>query len=451
MAIINGTNFNDNNTVNGLPFIFRPALNGVVDGIFDLPDTINGLAGDDILNALGTNDTLNGGSGNDRLNGNGGNDTLNGGADNDQLFGGAGNDFLNGGAGRDILNGGTGRDFIVADGDGGIYRGEADNDRMFSGLGPETMDGGTGVDLIDHTIFNGNYVFNMATGLTNFDGESYTNFENATMGGGNDIVTGNAAANVINGGAGNDALIGGAGVDTLNGGTGNDKIVADGDGGTYRGEADDDLMFSGIGSETMDGGTGVDTINHAAFDGNYVFNMVSGKTNFAGEDYIHFENATMGDGNDTVTGNALANVINGGAGNDTLTGGNGDDILNGGAGHDTLIDGFGDDRFLFNSGQVFDTNDLGIDTINSLEVGFDKIVLDKTTFTTLASAPGTLLAAEFAVDPTSFSIAADIVYFTSSGNLYYNENGVLPGIGTRFANLAGSPDNITASDFLVQA
>ena len=72
---------------------------------------------------------------------------------------------------------------------------------MFSGLGPETMDGGIGVDLIDHTAFNGNYVFNMATGLTNFAGESYTNFENATMGGGNDTVTGNASNNVINGGA----------------------------------------------------------------------------------------------------------------------------------------------------------------------------------------------------------------------------------------------------------
>ncbi|GCA96329.1 calcium-binding protein, partial [Microcystis aeruginosa 11-30S32] len=44
------------------------------------------------------------------------------------------------------------------------------------------MDGGTGTDTIDHTIFAGNYVFNMATGLTNFGGESFINFENANMG-----------------------------------------------------------------------------------------------------------------------------------------------------------------------------------------------------------------------------------------------------------------------------
>src|SRR6202000_1911287 len=115
---------------------------------------------------------------------------------NNVTNGAGGNDTLPGGGGVDTLNGGAGDDIIRSDGDGGTYRGEAGNDTMFSGLGPETMDGGIGgVDLIDHTIFNGNYVFNMATGLTNFAGESYTNFENANMGGGNDTVTGNAANN----------------------------------------------------------------------------------------------------------------------------------------------------------------------------------------------------------------------------------------------------------------
>ncbi|MCA2619891.1 MAG: calcium-binding protein, partial [Microcystis sp. M038S1] len=70
----------------------------------------------------------------------------------------------------------------------------------------------------------GNYVFNMATGLTDFLGESFINFENANMGAGNDSVTGNASANLINGGAGNDNLEGGLGQDTLTGGTGNDSF-----------------------------------------------------------------------------------------------------------------------------------------------------------------------------------------------------------------------------------
>ena len=272
MATINGTNGNDN--------LFGTAFNDTING-FNGDDTLDGGAGADTMDggdgndtyivdnigdivkesfddALGgTSDTVlssvsysiapgtfglqgygienltltgfaninaTGNSKNNVLTGNSGNNTLDGGAGNDTLIGGAGNDTLIGGAGVDTLNGGAGNDTIRSDGDGGTYRGEADNDVMFSGIGTETMDGGTGIDLIDHTIFNGDYVFNMATGLTNFGGESFTNFENATMGGGNDTVTGNASNNVINGGAGNDTLNGGAGNDTLNGGTGSDKF-----------------------------------------------------------------------------------------------------------------------------------------------------------------------------------------------------------------------------------
>ncbi|MBW4456492.1 MAG: hypothetical protein KME55_29485 [Nostoc indistinguendum CM1-VF10] len=39
MALINGSDFNDNNTINGTPSIFRPALNGTDDN-----DTLNGGA-----------------------------------------------------------------------------------------------------------------------------------------------------------------------------------------------------------------------------------------------------------------------------------------------------------------------------------------------------------------------------------------------------------------------
>jgi Ca2+-binding RTX toxin-like protein len=169
-----------------------------------------------------------------------GSDTSDGGAGNDLIFGNGGNDTLVGGAGIDTLNGGDGNDVITSDGDGGTYRGDGGNDTLFSGLGSETMDGGAGIDTIDHTAFAGNYVFNMTTGLTNFGGESYINFENANMGAGNDSVTGNASANLINGGAGNDTLVGGAGIDTLNGGAGNDTLEG------------------GLGQDSLTGGTGND-------------------------------------------------------------------------------------------------------------------------------------------------------------------------------------------------
>jgi Ca2+-binding RTX toxin-like protein len=338
-------------------------------------DFIDGLEGDDTIVALGTNDTLVGGAGNDILNG------------------GDGNDSLIGGSGTDTLYGGNGNDIIRSDGDSGTYYGDAGNDLMYSGLGNETMNGGSGIDTIDHTIWNGDYVFNMTTGLTNWAGELYLNFENAIMGGGNDSVTGNASVNRINGGAGNDtldggagndrlfggngndSLIGGAGKDTLYGGNDNDIIRSDGDSGSYYGDAGNDLMYSGLGNETMDGGSGIDTIDHTIWNGDYVFNMTTGLTNYGGELYLNFENAIMGGGNDNVTGNASANTINGGAGNDTLYGGSGNDVLDGGTGADIMYGGVGNDTYYvdanveFFSDGVYEYANEGIDTIIS-SVGY---------------------------------------------------------------------------------
>ncbi|MEH1942702.1 MAG: calcium-binding protein [Nostoc sp.] len=117
MAIINGTIFNDNNTINGSPLIFRPALSGgagsdILNGN-EGSDILNGGAGSDILNGGAGSDILNGGAGSDTLNGNAGNDVLNGGAGSDILTGGVGSDALNGGAGSDILTGGGGTDSLT--------------------------------------------------------------------------------------------------------------------------------------------------------------------------------------------------------------------------------------------------------------------------------------------------------------------------------------------------
>ena len=60
MANINGTPFNDNNTVNN--GAFRPSLNGT-----NSSDIINGLAGDDLINGGGGDDILNPGPGFDTL------------------------------------------------------------------------------------------------------------------------------------------------------------------------------------------------------------------------------------------------------------------------------------------------------------------------------------------------------------------------------------------------
>jgi serralysin len=48
------------------------------------------------------------------------------------------------------------------------------------------------------------------------------------------------------------------------------------------------------------------------------------------------ENANGGAGNDSMTGNGIANVLNGNGGNDTINGGSGQDYMNGGDGTDTV-------------------------------------------------------------------------------------------------------------------
>ena len=68
--------------------------------------------------------------------------------------------------------------------------------------GTATQVGGGGFVSYAYGIYGG---FTIANGVV---------IENATSGGGNDTLVGNAAANVLNGGAGADRMTGGAGKDT---------------------------------------------------------------------------------------------------------------------------------------------------------------------------------------------------------------------------------------------
>jgi Ca2+-binding RTX toxin-like protein len=74
---------------------------------------INGTNGNDNLVGTSTNDILFGGLGADTLIGGLGNDTLIGGLGNDILFGGLGADTLTGGLGADTLTGGLSADTFV--------------------------------------------------------------------------------------------------------------------------------------------------------------------------------------------------------------------------------------------------------------------------------------------------------------------------------------------------
>ncbi|MEI1253097.1 calcium-binding protein, partial [Rhizobium aouanii] len=109
------------------------------------------------------------------------------------------------------------------------------------------------------------------------------------------VITGAAAADTLSGGSGNDTLNGGAGADTMIGGAGDDTYIVDnaGDSVAENAAAGTDTVRTTLASYTL----GVNVENLA-----YI-----GTAAFAG------------------TGNALNNVLTGGAGVDTLNGGTGDD------------------------------------------------------------------------------------------------------------------------------
>ena len=284
-------------------------------------------AGNDFIFGNEFNNELTGNGGNDYIAGYGGSDTLYAGSGTDTLYGGDGNDYLysGGSTSADLAYGGAGNDFVT------------------SGLGTETMDGGADTDIIDHRAYDGNYVFDMTTGATNFGGESYTNFEAAWMGDGNDSVTGaSSLRETIYGGLGDDTLD--AGATTLG------DIVYGGDG--------NDSIRSGIGNESMYGGNGIDVIDHRTYDGSYVFDMTTGLTNFSSELYTGFEAVYMGDGSDSVTGTSGDNTVYGGLGNDTINDGAGGDAVYGGDGNDLF--NTGDSTF---TGDGFDGG-AGTDTLS---------------------------------------------------------------------------------------
>ncbi|MFM7843859.1 MAG: MBG domain-containing protein, partial [Planctomycetota bacterium] len=186
------------------------------------------------------------------------------------------------------------------------------------------------------------------------------------------------------GGAGNDILYGGSSDDIIVGGAGNDQLV---------GNAGNDLYWfdatTAIGSDTVADSGGIDTFDYSGTTGIAVsVNLGLTTTQVVNANHsvtlnisAVIENANGGDGNDTLIGNASANVLNVNGGNDTLqgldgadtlNGGNGNDTLDGGAGNDSLAGGAGNDRYIFSL-----TTTMGADTLTESTAG-DSDTIDLT-------------------------------------------------------------------------
>ena len=256
--------------------------------------------------------SLTGNSLNNQLTGNAGADTLNGGAGDDRLEGGAGANRLAGGTGNDLyVVGHSGSTIIEAAGAGtdtvhtavsltlaahvengqistaaarsltgnaeaNALTGNAGADTLNGGAGNDRLDGAGGADLMLGGAGNDTYVVNTAADqlveaanggtdlvLTSASLTLAAEVENARVTAtGGLAVTGNRAANRIEGGAGDDRLSGLSGRDQLLGGLGRDALS----GGTGR-----DRLDGGAGDDRLTGGRGRDALTGGAGDDDFVF------------------------------------------------------------------------------------------------------------------------------------------------------------------------------------
>lgn len=289
--------------------------------------------------------------------------------------------------------------------------------------------------------------------------------EKATSGGGNDVLIGNAVANVLSGNGGNDFLMGKAGGDTLNGGSGfdtasyalatagvsaslgnsgngsgsggeaagdqytgiealegsnfNDNLSSGNAANTLSGLGGNDNLSGGNANDVLDGGDGNDSLD----GGNNNDTLIGGAGNDSLDGGNNDDNLSGGDGTDVLSGGNNNDVLHGGAGSDSLSGGNNNDVLNGGAGNDVMTGGNNKDIFAF-------TEIGGADRITDFHRGDDKIDLSAID----AIAGGSDNAFSF-IGASAFSGAAGQLRSYSQGGNYF---------------VAGDVDGNGVADFTIQ-
>ncbi|MEM8740615.1 MAG: calcium-binding protein [Pseudomonadota bacterium] len=382
------------------------------DGFFNI---LAGGAGSDLLNGRGGDDTLYGGLGVDRLFGSVGNDLLRGGSGPDTLNGGAGIDtadyadaavrvivnLANGAANRgdaagdvyqsievfqgsgfrDQLIGAGSGDMLFGAGDGDVVLGNAGNDTLFGGAGIDRVDGGAGDDLLfgggdldlliggagidtaSYADASGAVTINLAapsSGTGDAQGDRLVDVEIVMGSDFGDSITGNGAANTLDGGAGADSISGLGGNDLLIGGLGADMLY---------GGSDNDVLRGGLGGDSLVGGLGVDFADYSQAAQSIVASLLAPQINqgeAAGDRYLAVEALRGTSFDDLLRGDAAANRLQAGAGRDRIFGEAGADVIEGGAGRDLIVGGSGNDLMFGGDGNdvfVFQDTRFGADRI----------------------------------------------------------------------------------------
>ncbi|WP_281018759.1 FecR domain-containing protein [Minwuia sp. IMCC3077] len=390
-------------------------------------EALVGGAGNDDLTGDENANLLVGAQGNDTLSGLVGNDVLRGGIGDDSAVGGDGDDLLDGGAGADTLIGGAGVDTLRPGSNDGsvgdfVQAGVDDNLIVFDAPG-------AGFFIVDYSdqvngiVANIGAVEGTVTKIGGTDTLQGVNLIDGTVGGlqinggsGADVFTANLQSNEefiqIRGGAGNDTITGGAGFDRLdyvgaaagvNVDISQGLTLDDGDGGvdtfsqidevrgsdnsdTLTGSENNDRFITRQGDDTVDGAGGFDLVRYdrsnienvnVDLSANTATVQFVGALGTATDTLLNIESIRGSrTGNDTLTGDALANLLDGRGGNDLIDGGDGNDTLLGGDGDDTLLSGTND-----GNGDLLNTG-AGNDLVSFVNPGGGFFILDYTAETT---------------------------------------------------------------------
>lgn len=303
----------------------RAAAAGIDD---TFADCVTGGSGADVMFGEGGKDRMSGNAEADHMRGGDHADEMDGDAGTDDMYGDAGHDVMRAGDHNDAMRGGEGNDEMLGNGGTDKMRGDADNDTMTGGSttavadAGDSMEGDSGADVMlgDNGTVAG-------SGVTLSDPGGTTGANS-----GNDIM---------NGGPDADGMYGGGALDTMDGGQGTDYMEGNGNVDGMTGGLDADTMLGGSTTASADAG---DTMQ-----GNGGGDLMLGDNGTVNPGVTLSDpggNTAANSGNDTMNGGADDDDMYGGGAQDTLSGVAGTDYMEGNGSADTMNAGAGDDDMI---------------------------------------------------------------------------------------------------------
>ena len=257
-------------------------------------------------------------------------DTIVGSVEDNELKGDDDDDTINGAGGDDILRG---DDNSGSPGDDDLNGGGAD-DILFGGpAGNDDFRGSAGFDTVTYSEVSSPTVITVDDAAGDGPAGESDNVRTDV-----ESVFGSPAADDITGSSGAEVLFGFSGTDTLDGAGGDDLLEGEGP------------AFIPLEADVLIGGAGIDGVTYASH-----FSPIAADIDDLADDGAAGENDRVrtsvenlfgGPSNDTLTGSADANLLEGGpgSGSDVINGLGGPDVIAGGFAFDTLNGASGNDR-----------------------------------------------------------------------------------------------------------